>query len=109
MGYSLDDVTLVLNRADSSVGISMQDVYALLRKGPEILVPSDRSIPRALTSGATIYEAEPKSGAGRAFEALAQHYLSLASVDAGLPGLAYVGREEGSSLVRRRRILRKGN
>src|SRR6478752_6301668 len=39
MGYSSDDVALVLNRADSSVGISMSDVYSLLKKDPDILVP----------------------------------------------------------------------
>ena len=55
MGYSADDVALVLNRADSSVGISMSDVYSLLKKDPDILVPSDRAIPRALTVGETIY------------------------------------------------------
>ena len=81
MGYSTDDVTLVLNRADSSVGISMSDVYSLLKKDPDVLVPSDRSIPRALTVGETIYEADPKSGAGRAYESLAQHYLKLARAD----------------------------
>jgi pilus assembly protein CpaE len=71
MGYPGDQITLLLNRADTSVGISMKDVYALLRRGPDVLVPSDRSIPRALTSGLTIYEADRNSGAGQAFAALA--------------------------------------
>ena len=91
MGYSTDDVTLVLNRADSSVGISMSDVYSLLKKDPDILVPSDRSIPRALTVGETIYEADPKSGAGRAYESLAQHYLKLARADEPPRGSTLIG------------------
>jgi pilus assembly protein CpaE len=110
MGYSADDITLVLNRADTSVGISMTDVYELLRKGPDVLVPSDRAIPRALTVGETIYEADPKSGAAIAYGTLAQHYLDLtsgnevAADDATNSGGAATG-----APARRRRLLRRGN
>jgi pilus assembly protein CpaE len=112
MGYSSDDITLVLNRADSSVGISMSDVYELLRKGPDVLVPSDRAIPRALTSGMTIYEAEPGSGAGRAYASLARKYSALTGA-AALPGTAdaapaTTGESEPSS-GRRLRLTRRGN
>jgi len=107
MGYAADDVALVLNRADSSVGISMSDVYSLLKKEPDILVPSDRSIPRALTVGETIYEADPKSGAGRAYESLAQHYLKLARADG--PAAGFDNAELEDAGPRRRRLLRRGN
>ena len=107
MGYSPDDLTLVLNRADSSVGISMSDVYSLLRKSPDVLVPSDRSIPRALTAGETIFEAEPKSGAGRAFAALAQHYLNLVRADEhAIYDSSGAGASGGAP---RRRLLRRGS
>ena len=110
MGYSADDVALVLNRADSSVGISMYGVYSLLKKDPDVLVPSDRSIPRALTVGETIYEADPKSGAGRAYESLAQHYLKLARADEPAAGFDSAELEgAGSAAPRRRRLLRRGN
>jgi pilus assembly protein CpaE len=75
MGYEPGDTTLVLNRADSSVGIGRDDVERLLGKAPDVLVPSDRTVPRVLTSGRAIVEAEPKSGPGRAFAALASRYL----------------------------------
>jgi pilus assembly protein CpaE len=107
MGYSKDDVTLVLNRADTSVGISMTDVYQLLQKSPDVLVPSDRSIPRAITSGQTIYEADPKSGAGRAFATLAQHYLSLVGSESAVPQDA--SSTAGDGAARRRLLLRRGN
>jgi pilus assembly protein CpaE len=75
MGFDPRDVTLVLNRADTSVGIAMGDVERLLGRRPEVLVPSDRAIPTAITEGRTIVAAEPHSAAARAFASLAQRYL----------------------------------
>jgi pilus assembly protein CpaE len=74
MGYDTADVTLVLNRADTSVGISMTDVERLLGRKPDVLIPSDRAIPTAITEGRTIVGAEPHSAAARAFVSLAQTY-----------------------------------
>jgi pilus assembly protein CpaE len=110
MGYSADDVTLVLNRADTSVGISMTDVYELLKKGPDVLIPSDRAIPRALTVGETIYEADPKSGAGTAYAALAQHYLNVTRGGevTTADDATYSGGAADGAPARRRRLLRRG-
>src|SRR4029079_5778882 len=105
MGYSGDDITLVLNRADSSVGISMSDVYSLPKKDPDVLGTSHRAIPRALTVGETIYEADPKSGAGRAYESLAQHSLRLARADGPAAGFDTTEFEDAGP--RRRRLLRR--
>jgi pilus assembly protein CpaE len=74
MGYASEDLTLVLNRADTSVGIGEQDVEQLLGRRPDVLVPSDRAIPRAITAGQPIVVAEPKSNAARAFSGLARRY-----------------------------------
>jgi pilus assembly protein CpaE len=76
MGFEPRDVTLVLNRADTNVGISLGDVERLLGRRPNVLVPSDRAIPTAITEGRTIVAAEPHSEAARAFASLAQTYLS---------------------------------
>jgi pilus assembly protein CpaE len=76
MGYDPAEVTLVLNRADTSIGISMADVERLLGRKPDVLVPSDRAIPTAITEGRTIVAAEPQSAAARAFTSLAQTYLA---------------------------------
>jgi len=75
MGYDPKDVTLVLNRADTNVGITQADVERLLGRRPDVLVPSERMIPRALTEGRTIVAAEPKSGPARAFAGLADMYV----------------------------------
>jgi pilus assembly protein CpaE len=77
MGYDPRAITLVLNRADSSVGITQVDVERLLGRAPDVLVGSDRAIPRALTSGQPIVIAEPKSKAARSYAALAERYLAV--------------------------------
>jgi pilus assembly protein CpaE len=99
MGYDASAVTLVLNRADSDVGITQSDVEELLGREPDLLVGSDRAIPRALTSGQPIVVAEPKSKAARSYGQLAERYLS-----ATRPAEAVAN---GSG--RRRRLLRKAS
>jgi len=75
MGYASERITLVLNRADSRVGITREDVTTIVGRPPDILVPSDREIPRAVNEGTPIALAKPRSEAGRAFRALADLYL----------------------------------
>ena len=82
MGYDPNAVTLVLNRADSDVGITRGDVEQLLGRAPDILVGSDRAIPRALTSGEPIVVADPRSKAARSYSALAERYLATTVLQA---------------------------
>jgi pilus assembly protein CpaE len=74
MGYNPERVKLVLNRANSHVGISDSDVIAILGQTPDILVPSDREIPRAVNEGVPIVMARPQSEAAAAFRDLAGLY-----------------------------------
>jgi pilus assembly protein CpaE len=101
MGYDPNAVTLVLNRADSNVGITQSDVEQLLGRAPDVLVGSDRAIPRALTSGQPIVVAEPKSKAARSYAGLAERYL----VATGRPAKAAAPNDN----ERRRRSLRKAS
>ena len=77
MGYDPRAITLVLNRADSNVGITQLDVEQLLGRAPDVLVGSDRAIPRALTNGQPITVADPKSKAARSYAVLAERYLAV--------------------------------
>lgn len=85
MGYAPSAITLVLNRADSSVGITPMDVEQLLGRAPDVLVGSDRAIPRALTNGQPIVVAEPKSKAARSYVGLAERYLAAPVVAMAAP------------------------
>ena len=76
MGYDRESIRLVLNRADSHVGISQDDVKAILGRAPDIFVPSQRDIPRSVTQGTPIVSAQPKSPVAKAFRSLAALYLT---------------------------------
>jgi pilus assembly protein CpaE len=74
MGYDGDHVALVLNRADSRVGITPDDVSTIISRSPDVAVPSDREIPRSINEGTPIVATRPSSGAAKAFRLLADRY-----------------------------------
>jgi pilus assembly protein CpaE len=74
MGYDGEHVSLVLNRADSRVGITPDDVSTIVGRGPDISVPSDREIPRSVNEGTPIVASRQSSGAAKAFRSLADRY-----------------------------------
>ena len=86
MGYDTDHVSLVLNRADSRVGITPDDVSTIVGRGPDVSIPSDREIPRSVNEGTPIVAARQSSGAAKAFRTLADRYAKTkAPAPAPLP------------------------
>jgi pilus assembly protein CpaE len=75
MGYDPERIRLVLNRADTRVGIARDEVEGIVARVPDILVPSDRDIPRSFNEGVPIVSSKSKSEAARAFVALAALYV----------------------------------
>src|SRR3954468_102897 len=51
MGYGRDRIRLVLNRADSKVGVTQEDVVAVIGRQPDVLVPSHRDVARSVNEG----------------------------------------------------------
>jgi pilus assembly protein CpaE len=100
MGYDPNDTTLVLNRADTSIGITEEDIARVLGRRPDILVPSDVAIPRAITAGKPIVIADPRSGAARAYTTLAKGCASTRSAPVPAPA--------ADKPSRRRSLLRRG-
>ena len=54
MGYEHERVKLVLNRADSNVGLSNDAAAAVVGRHPDVLVPSHRDVVRAINSGTPV-------------------------------------------------------
>jgi pilus assembly protein CpaE len=100
MGYDTNKISLVLNRADSRVGITPDDVATIIGRAPDVSVPSDREIPRSVNEGTPIVATKPSSGAAKAFRSLADRYAKApAPKPAPLPSAATGVR----SLIGRRR------
>jgi pilus assembly protein CpaE len=94
MGYDNSRISVLLNRADTRIGISREDVSAIVGRTPDVLVPSDRDIPKTLTDGLPIVLAEERSEAASAFRSLAALYVSSAN------GAGPAGSSDGASAAR---------
>jgi pilus assembly protein CpaE len=75
MGYDRNRIALVLNRADTRVGITREDVVTIVGRAPDVFIPSDRDIPRSVNEGTPIVLFASKSEPARAFRALAASYV----------------------------------
>jgi len=87
MEFDPHRIRLVLNRADTNVGIARDDVAAILGTKPEVLVPSDRTVTRSINRGEAIVLEHRRSEAAKAFQALAELYIEDARAAGGLPAL----------------------
>jgi pilus assembly protein CpaE len=103
MGVSPERIRLVLNRADTSVGIKRSEAEMILGRTPDVFVPSDRQIPRATTDGEPIVVAAERSEPARAFHALADLYLQDELVTEAAPSNGNASNGNGDSPSKRRR------
>jgi pilus assembly protein CpaE len=71
MGYESERIRILLNRANTSVGITGADVVSILGRSPDILVPSHRDIARSVNEGTPVALSQRKSDAAKAFDQLA--------------------------------------
>ena len=85
MGYNPGQISLVLNRADTRVGITHEDVEAIIGRAPEVFVPSDRQIPISVNEGTPIVIHDERSEAARAFHHLAERYAIEDAVAVAVP------------------------
>ncbi len=72
LGLTQADWHLVVNRASSKVGISMDDIESTLGLQVDVKIPSTRSIPLSVNRGTPVVLTERKSSVSRAFEDLAR-------------------------------------
>lgn len=72
MNVALDRVRIVLNRADTNVGISQADAVAILGRTPDVLIPSQRDVVRWVNAGEPIVLASKRSEPAKAFRSLAE-------------------------------------
>jgi pilus assembly protein CpaE len=106
MDYDPKKIQLVLNRADTRVGISQHDVVMVLGAEPNIFIPSDREIPRSVNEGIPITLSRPQSYAAASFHDLAGLFLTEPAANGAALAAATAepsGRSHSRSLFRFRR------
>ncbi|HEX9697024.1 MAG TPA: P-loop NTPase [Actinomycetota bacterium] len=79
LGYPRERLRLVLNRADSKVGLSIADVERALGTSVDVAVPSSREVPLSVNRGTPLALADPASPVPVALAKLA----ALVSIEAG--------------------------
>jgi pilus assembly protein CpaE len=75
MGYDPTRILVLLNRADSRVGIDREDVTAVLGREPDVLIPSDRDITRTVNEATPVVLGKERSEAAKAFRGLADRLI----------------------------------
>jgi pilus assembly protein CpaE len=108
MGYNPAQISLVLNRADTRVGITHEDVEAIIGRAPEVFVPSDRQIPISVNEGTPIVIHDERSEAARAFHHLAERYATEdAAAAAAAAAVAMPTESTANGGKRQRRFARR--
>jgi pilus assembly protein CpaE len=83
MGYERQRIRIVLNRADTNVGVTVDDVVAIVGSRPDVAVPSHRDVVRSINEGSPIVLSRARSETAKAFRALAAAYLGQGAHDNG--------------------------
>lgn len=83
LGLRSADWHLVLNRASSKVGLTVEDVETTLGLEIDVRIPSSRSVPLSVNRGVPVSIKERKSPVGRAFEELARRTAHADTKDSG--------------------------
>jgi pilus assembly protein CpaE len=75
LGFSRDRFRIVLNRADSKVGLSPQDVERVTKIQVDAMLPSSRLVPISLNRGRPVVVEEPRSDIAKAIDTLAARFV----------------------------------
>jgi pilus assembly protein CpaE len=79
MDFDPRRVKLLLNRANTNVGIEREDVLAILGRGVDFMVPSSREITTSVNSGNPI-ALQKNTDASKTFRAVADSYINPVTV-----------------------------
>jgi len=71
LGYSRDSRAVVLNRADSNVGLSVEEVERVAKTGLAVRVPSSADVPTSINRGTPLAAAQPDHRVSLAIRRLA--------------------------------------
>ena len=70
MGYDRDNVCMVLNKADQSLGVTIEEAAKVLGQRPDVIIPFDRAVARSYNQGEPIILQRKNSDIVKSFRQL---------------------------------------
>jgi pilus assembly protein CpaE len=104
LNYPRDRWRIVLNRADSKVGLSTSEVEKTLRTSIAVQIPSSRDVPAAINRGVPIVLDDPKHAVSQAIRTFAERHVAQAGPAPTEPS---IGGLDGASTERRGLLRRR--
>jgi pilus assembly protein CpaE len=101
LNYPRDRWRLVLNRADSKVGLAVSEVEKTLKAPISVQIPSSRDVPASINRGVPIVLDDPKHPVSLAIKAFAENDVA-AGTTSGEPGIPTGLRTDRRGLLRRK-------
>jgi pilus assembly protein CpaE len=92
--YPRDRIRVIVNRADSRVGLRLPDVEKVLGAAVDVTIPSSRSVPISVNKGNPVLLEEPRGNVAEAIRALAAEFAPV------VPGAPAPARSRRSLLKR---------
>ena len=93
LSYPREIRSVVVNRADSKVGLSLEDVERVVRSSIAAHVPSSRAVPISINQGTPIAVTTPAHPVSQAITRFARERLAPAAVNASRgPAIRHLGR-----------------
>jgi pilus assembly protein CpaE len=105
IGLPRERFRIVLNRADSKVGLDARDVERVMKIEVDTMIPSSRLVPTSLNKGRPVYLDEPNCEVSQSIRQLAKRFTGMQAdhfdgVDAELVGAN--GKRRNGGLFRRK-------
>jgi pilus assembly protein CpaE len=102
LNYPRDRWRVVINRADSKVGLAIGEVEKSLRTAISAQLPSSRDVPAAINRGVPIVLDDPRHPVSVAIKAFAENYVANVNPGAGPRSARAPARTDRRGLLRRR-------
>jgi pilus assembly protein CpaE len=96
IGYPRERLRIILNRADSKVGLALSEVEKTLKTPISAQVPSSRDVPASTNRGVAIVMDDPKSPVSIAIQSFVDEYVVVTpSSDDAIPAQMRNDRRSG--------------
>ena len=73
--FPLEKILLIINRANTKVGITTDEIESTLMRKIDIAIPSDRLVPLTINQGNPIITGHPNSAVSKSINRLTKHFI----------------------------------